>query len=37
MSPTTLWSAIVVSADLDNAMANPAKFWMQATEMWQKN
>jgi hypothetical protein len=27
----------VVSADLENAVANPAKFWMQATEMWQKN
>ena len=22
---------------LDNAMANPAQFWMQATQMWQKN
>ena len=22
---------------LENAMANPAQFWMQATQMWQKN
>jgi hypothetical protein len=22
---------------LDNAMANPAQFWMQTTQMWQKN